>query len=360
MNQLPFADMHCDTLERSFLEGDDYVRAGDGMQSFEKMSQAGQLLQFYAIFFPRRRTWGKYFKEGMPFREFPEDEIFYGGLVDVFHRELALASDYMAPAFYADEVRKNREEGKASAILTIEDGRIVMGNMDRLKKLREDNVRAIALTWNDENCFGYPNSEDPAVMNKGLTPFGKEAVAVMEELDILVDVSHLSDGGFYDVAALAKKPFIASHSDCRALTDHPRNLTDDMIRVLAEKGGIAGLNFYGFFCNPTAGTGAKRKVTGTGTKSLTAGTDAKSLTADEAKRVPGKIDGMCRHLFHMWEVGGEDFPALGSDFDGINPAAEIADSTQVQRLFDELHFRGMPDRIIEKIAYQNVMRILAR
>lgn len=138
-------------------------------------------------------------------------------------------------------------------MLTVEDGRMVNGSFDRLEQLAKTGVRAIALTWNFENCFGAPNSRDPKIMSKGLSAFGKEAIEAMNELGILVDVSHLSDGGFYDVAKISKKPFVATHSDCRALAAHPRNLTDDMIRLLAQKGGVSGINFAPAFLDDTQG-----------------------------------------------------------------------------------------------------------
>lgn len=108
-----------------------------------------------------------------------------------------------------------------SAVLTMEDGRMVNGEMEKLEYLYEEGVRAISLTWNGANCFGFPNSREKEIMEAGLTSFGKEALERMNELGILIDVSHLSDGGFYDVARISKKPFAATHSNCRALTPIP-------------------------------------------------------------------------------------------------------------------------------------------
>ena len=135
-------------------------------------------------------------------------------------------------------------------------------------------VRLITLTWNDENSLGYPHTFRGNRGKWGLKPFGKEAVSYMETLGIVPDVSHLSDDGFYDVADVTKKPFVASHSNCRALSPASRNLTDEMIRILAERGGVAGLNFYPGFLN-------------------------REQTDQESR-----IACMCDHVEHMRNVGG--------------------------------------------------------
>lgn len=200
--------------------------------------------------------------------------------------------------------------------------------MDRLGYFYSMGVRAMALTWNYPNCFGSPNSTDTRVMHTGLTPFGKEAVGVMNDIGMLIDVSHLSDGGFYDVARLSRKPFAATHSNCRALSPHPRNLTDDMIRMLSEKGGVAGLNFYGPFLS------------------------------DDITETHSRVEDMCAHVLHMLKVGGEDCIALGTDFDGMDGSFEIGSPTQMWRLFDALKRKGLTARQLEKLASGNALRVL--
>jgi membrane dipeptidase len=165
-------------------------------------------------------------------------------------------------------------------------------------------------------------------MSKGLKPFGKDAVHRMNELGMVIDVSHLSDGGFYDVAAISEKPFVASHSNCRTLSPHQRNLTDDMIRTLAEKGGIAGINFGPEFLNAT--------------------TDIKE---NSAKLISA-------HARHFINVGGSDCVALGSDFDGIQGNLEIGKVENMPLLFDQFSRDGLSDDIIEKIAWKNALRTL--
>jgi membrane dipeptidase len=162
-------------------------------------------------------------------------------------------------------------------------------------------------------------------MSRGLKPFGKEAVRRMNELGILIDVSHLSDGGFSDVAALSAKPFTASHSNCRSLSPHPRNLTDEQIRLLASRGGVIGLNFAPPFLG------------GDGSDSTAA------LISAHARRLK--------------KTGGMDCIALGSDFDGIRGNLEISGVEKMPLLFEQLSRDGFTSGEIEQIAWKNALRI---
>ena len=240
-------------------------------------------------------------------------------------------SDYVAPARNYAELSGNRAAGKLSAFLTIENGFLVRGKFENIKKVYDMGVRLITLTWNDPNCFGFCHSANPEEMKRGLTDFGKEGVEYMQELGMLVDVSHLSDGGFWDVAELSKragKPFVASHSNCRALCPATRNLTNEMIHALADCGGVAGLNFEPSFLNADC--------------------------ADKLSRVTR----MCDHVIHLIDKGGIECVGIGTDFDGIRGEFEIADCTDMDLLFAALHLRGLSDDAIEKIAYGNVARVV--
>jgi len=215
-----------------------------------------------------------------------------------------------------------------AAFFTIEDGRSVDGKMEKIKTYRDMGVSLISLTWNQENCFGFPNSPNAEQMNKGLTAFGKEAIEEMNRLGMLVDVSHLSDGGFWDVAEITKKPFVASHSNCRALSSHPRNLTDEMLKKLAEKGGIAGLNFCGAFLN------------------------------EDTNCTESRVDAMVSHILHMTRVGGLECAAIGTDFDGISGMLELRSPDKMEKLFDALQKAGLSQDAIEKVAWKNARRVL--
>ncbi len=320
----PYVDMHCDTLLRSMLKGSSSLYDGEGMQSIKKMREAGQMCQFFAVFFPPR---------DMPAQDgfqLPEDEVLWRMLTDNLTKEVEAHSDIIAMARSAEEIRDNFAAGKMSAVLSIEDGRMVNGDMERLISLKEQGVCAISLTWNFPNCFGAPNSKDRTVMNTGLTPFGKEAVGVMNDLGILVDVSHLSDGGFWDVVKLTRKPFVATHSNCRALCPHTRNLTDEMIRALSEKGGVSGINFGPEFLN-----------------------------ADTACK-DSRVEELVAHVLHFIKVGGEDCVGLGTDFDGIGGSFEIGHPTEMDKLFAALSQKGLTERQLDKLGSGNVLRVMEK
>lgn len=315
---IPYLDLHCDTLEIGFLKKkEDIFEFPEAMIDIRRMRGAGMFGQFFAMFFPpQEREW------------MPEDEVYYQALKKLFYDSLGKHEDCIAFAGNAVEAEKNFREGKLSAFLTMEDGRHVQGKLENIKRFYDDGVRLITLTWNYENCFGAPNSREKSIMEKGLTGFGKEAVGYMNELGMLIDVSHLSDGGFYDVAELSKKPFVASHSNARALSPHPRNLTDDMIKKLAECGGVSGVNFYGAF-----------------------------LQAD-ASSEKSTVEALIAHIKYMTNIGGEEVVALGTDFDGICGELEIGNPLQMQLLFDRLKKEGFSANQIEKFAYRNALRVL--
>ena len=322
---MQFIDMHCDSLMHLLLkdpEGSNLYDSKVTSVDFKRMQEGGQLAQFFAMFLPPIESF-KYL--GI---DPISDEDYIAGCRERLLRNVAEHSDIIAMAYNGDQIEENRKAGKMSAVLTIEDGRSVLGKMENLERYYGLGVRAITLTWNDENCFGAPNSKDPEIMQKGLTPFGKEAVAYMQELGILVDVSHLSDGGFYDVADICRKPFVATHSNCRAIGPHQRNLTDDMIRVLADKGGVAGINFGPEFLNP----------------------DVECRDSTVAL--------MARHARHMADIGGVDVIGLGSDLDGIMGNLEIYDCAQMYKLEDALSKEGFSGDDIEKIFYKNVLRVM--
>ena len=312
-------DLHCDTILFCF-EGNQSLRQFGGHINLEKLISGGCLAQCFALFIPTYETAVQYLH-----REYDPWEL-YGMLLDCYRRNLADSADYLRPALSADQVRENREKGFLSSILTVEDGVEIDGKLSRFDRVYDDGVRMMTLTWNYENCMGYPNSSDPKEHSRGLKPFGVEAVGKMNELGMIIDVSHLSEGGFYDVAAHSKKPFVASHSCCRALRDHPRNLTDDQLRVLADAGGVVGINFYDQFLGGRDGYTA--------------------------------VDDIVRHILHVRDVAGVDAIAFGSDFDGIESELEFGDYAGFPQLLRALEKHFTEDEI-DKISSENFLRVFS-
>lgn len=321
---MKFIDLHCDTLMKT-MEKDSSIRLLENDRTsvdFKRMKEGGTLAQFFAVFLPSREMMLEYVGRVV------EDDEYIGTLVDTLKGEIHENSDMIGLAGSYDDILSNHRKGRMSAILTIEDGRSVQGSLDKLKHYHDMGIRLISLTWNFENCFGYPNSDDRNVMEKGLKSFGKEAIQYMNDLGMIIDVSHLSDGGFLDVARISRKPFVASHSNAREISPHKRNLTDQMIRILGEKGGVAGINFAPHFLQPDTTT--ERST----------------------------VELMVRHLNHMKNVGGEDVVALGSDFDGIGGDLEVDSIEKMPMIFEALQKDGWSSGQIEKLAYRNTLRVI--
>ena len=318
-------DMHCDTLLGTGYGEEIDLYENNKAVDFKRVKAAGFTAQFYAMcLMPEESFLAKGMKK-------PSDADFMDALSGCFYKNLEKYSDYAAFAGNLDDMLRNEKEGKISCFLTAEDGNGINGTLAGLEKMYKMGIRLISITWNHENCLGYPNSFDPEKMALPLKPFGCEMIDAMNRMGIIADVSHLSDGGFWDVVRICKenhKPFVASHSDCRALTPHSRNLTDEMIRAIAECGGAIGVNFSAGFISP----------------------DIHSHTS--------RIDDMVRHMKHMYQVGGIECMALGGDLDGIRGDLEIDSVDKVPLLIDRLHKEGFTSSELDKLTYDNMYRVI--
>ena len=306
-------DMHTDTLLKLYKNGSHNLAENDLHVDIRKLRAADSYIQCMALFNRKPDT-------GYTYDYLADFAAFSTGVLKEHSADLTTVTSL-------DEVEKNRAQGKLSVLLTIEDMGPVCGNLDHIRELYDLGFRMMSITWNHENSLGYPNSKEPQEMAKGLKEFGIQAVELMNELGIVVDVSHLSDGGFYDVAKHSRKPFVASHSNARAITNVSRNLTDEMIKILADAGGVTGINFYGTFLS-----------------------DDKIST----------VDAMLRHIIHIRKVGGIDCLAIGTDFDGIDGELEIDNISKIGLLSSALERAGFTQEEIEKIFYKNALRVSHR
>ena len=320
------ADMHCDTISALYWRkkrGCAEHLVSDSLSiDLRKMQAGGYCLQNFAVFVDMEQV------------EDPLETALE--MIRLYGQELELCSGEMAPVLCWEDICKNREQGKISAMLTIEEGGILKGDLSNLERLYHLGVRMICLSWNHPNEIGLPNLQRDRSGNplftlrsdRGLTDFGLEVVREAQRLGMIVDVSHLSDGGFWDVAQHTQKPFVASHSNAQAVCGVCRNLTDEMIRALADRGGVMGINFCeDFLCM-------------------------------ENKRQPGMLlDAIIRHIRHIIQVGGEDCCGLGSDLDGIEGNRDIRTAADMERLVRRLEEEKLPPRQIDKICGGNVLRV---
>ena len=306
-------DLHCDTV--TMLKKGETIRESHCKVSLANLKESDTLVQCFAAFIPTG-----YFpapvRKGLVQRQF--DRIY-----DNYQRMLAQHPEEMRPVLKAEDIETCRSDGKIGTLLTLEDGGIMGEDLANVEAFYDKGVRLVTLTWNSQNPIGFPRAKDPDKMARGLKPYGFQVLEELERLGMAVDVSHLSDGGFWDVIRQGKKPPLASHSNARDVWNHPRNLTDDMIRALAQKGGIMGLNFGPEFLGEGKGN---------------------------------RVEDMVRHMRHICQVGGEDVMALGSDFDGIGGENEVASPADCKKLYEALQKSGFSERQLEKIWWKNAAR----
>lgn len=303
-------DLHCDTIDKLM----DYPSANLLENNFSvdinKLKKTNSLAQVFALYFDL-----DVYKRN-PYNRFEK-------MANRFYEQIEEYNDYIALAKSYSDIIENERKNKLSAILSIEEGGAINGNIENLHRIYDKGVRLITLCWNYENELGYPHNMHE---NKdlGLKSLGFETVERMNELGMIIDVSHLNDGGFYDVARISKKPFIASHSNSRTITNHTRNLSDDMIKVLANSGGITGINFCKFFLGDM---------------------------------YISKIDDIINHIKHIVNIGGIDVVSMGTDFDGIPNGVEIEDISEMYKLENAMLKAGFKEEEIEKIMYKNALRL---
>jgi membrane dipeptidase len=214
-------------------------------------------------------------------------------------------------------------EQKFAAVLTAENANFLAGDLGNIAMAAQRGVRMATLVWNGENELGAG-----AGARGSLTAFGRAAVAEMERCGIIVDVSHLNDEGFWDLCKIAKKPFVASHSNARAVANRSRNLTDAQICEIVRRKGLIGLNFYTNF-----------------------------LRADGWEP---SLDDLYRHAVHFLELGAADALALGSDYDGAKTPPDLDSVEKSLRIFSYFLSRGMPEKTADAILFKNAWRFFQR
>lgn len=318
------ADMHCDTFYEIYKarKRNEPIELKDNNLniSIQKMKKGDYLIQNFAMFTHIKKT---------------KDPITYiQEMIDLFYQEIEKNKDDIEIAYSYQDIINHYKNHKMSALLTLEEGDVVNHDLSYLRNYYRLGVRMITLTWNYKNSLGYPNVNDHCDgygvydNEHGLTEFGIQYIQECERLGIIIDVSHLSDAGFYDVLKYTKAPFVASHSNVRNICNHGRNMTDDMIIQLASRGGVIGINY------------------------------AASFLDQETKQ--SKVSNMVKHIQYIKNLVGIDYVGLGSDFDGISQNLEMRDCSYLPLLEQELYKKRFSKEEVEKIFYKNVLRLYQR
>lgn len=313
MDSISVFDAHCDTISRCWREYEG-LDCNSGSLSLERTACFRRYCQFFALWTAEGYT-------GYPIGA-ESVERAYWALLRCFKDQMKRNQDKIIQCRTAQDVEQANRCGKAAAFLSVEGAELLGCSPDRLPQAAEDGVVAINLTWNHANAVSGSSQEEPG---RGLSTLGRSFVEKMEDLHILVDVSHLSEAGFWDVAAMARRPFIASHSNAKSVWDHTRNLTDGQINAIIKNQGVIGLNFYEGF------VGGSRD-----------------------------LDAVRAHLDHILELGGASCVALGGDWDGCDLIADLPAIDSLPRLYEYLLCHGYHETVVRDLFYNNLMRVVSQ
>ena len=349
-------DTHDDTTQRLLDPAFDIgVRHSDGNVDIPRMREGGLGALFFSVYIPGTITGPQAIKQAL-------DQI------DAVRETVAKYPKDLMFARTADDIRRAHAEGKIACLMGVEGGHMIADDLGVLRIYGALGVRYMTLTHMVNTDWADSSTDKPA--HNGLTDFGKQVVREMNRLGIMVDISHVSDKTFYDALAVSQAPLIASHSSCRALCSAPRNMTDDMIRALAAKGGVIQINYHAGFLSNQYRAADTPEID-------------KEIDAEVAKRCAGKIGcdevedntvtrefmeqgklprvdwtAIVDNIDHAVKVGGVDHVGLGSDFDGSVMPFGMEDASHLPQITDALLKRGYSDADVGKILGGNTLRVM--
>jgi membrane dipeptidase len=307
-------------------------KSGKTQTDIPRMKEGGLDAEFFAIYVA-----AKYAKEGGSTRRAMD-------MINDVYEQARRHPKSLEMAFTSGDIRRIHKSGKISALMGIEGGHAIEDSLSALRQFYKLGVRYMTLTHTNTNNWADSAGgiNNPAEKRHGgLSDFGREVVREMNRLGMMVDISHVADGTFWDAIETSQAPVIASHSSCRALTNVPRNLTDDMLKALAKNRGVVMINFYSGFIN---------------TEYAKPGAPAPAKAANKST-----MDMLMRHFEHAIKVAGIDHVGIGSDFDGVDGLlpAGMEDVSKLPAITYELLKRGYSDADVKKVLGENLLRVMA-
>ena len=351
-------DTHIDTPQRILIEKIDLgQRLPSGHVDIPRMREGGLDALFFSIWVDSPFAGGAAVKRTLQ-------------LIDVVDRTIAAHPKDLALATSAGEVTRAVRSGKIAALMGIEGGHAIADDLAMLRLYRKLGVSYMTLTWANPTRWADSSGKenrDKVEAPDGLNDFGREVVREMNRIGMIVDISHVSDKTFADVLAVTDKPVIASHSSCRALTDVPRNMTDDMLRALAKNGGVVGINYGSGFLDAAYRKRSEASKKPDPTPPAGVAGDVEALAAwryatlfgPSAAVEPPPLESLIDHIDHAAKVAGVDHVGLGSDFDGVPSLPRgMEDVSHLPRITQALLARGYTDPQIQKILGGNFLRVL--
>lgn len=352
-------DSHCDTPSHILRLRDLSLDNEFAQVDFPKLKKGKVDGAFFALYIPAAL-------------DVDAAKEYLGRMLDGVKRTLSENQDKATLTVSRSQALQNKAEGRLSVFLGLENGSPLGDGdqaIDMLRRLYDEGVRYITLCHSRDNQI-CDSCASQSHKWGGLSPFGKRLVSEMNSIGMLVDVSHLSDSSFYDVLACSDKPVVATHSCCRALAGHPRNMTDEMIRALAQRGGVIQINFYPVFLDSRfaeilAESGIQERGERVEAEFIAEPSDdAKRRAWNDVQKELMALDRpsyklIADHIDHVVELVGIDHVGLGSDFDGIDVTPEgMEDVSMLPKLFEELRARGYAEDDLIKIAGGNFLRVL--
>jgi membrane dipeptidase len=351
-------DTHDDTTQRLLAPGFDIgVRHTDGSIDIPRMREGGLGAIFFSIWMSGTVTGPEAVKRSLDQFDAVRE------MVRTHAKDLVLCTT-------ATEIRRAHADGKIAVLIGVEGGHMIDSDLAVLRSYAALGARYMTLTHYLNDEWADSSTDKPA--HNGLTDFGKEVVREMNRQGMMVDISHVSDKTFYDALAISQAPMIASHSSCRALCDHPRDMTDDMIKALASKGGVIHINYYmGFLSqeyrdamksNPDLDKQMQAEIE----KRCGKNEDCQLREGDNLVReavAAGKLprvtwEAIIQHIDHAVKLVGADHVGLGSDFDGANMPYGMEDVSMIPKITDALLKKGYSEADIRKILGENTLRVM--
>ena len=345
-------DSHMDTIQRVFYGHVDLSkRSSDGHSDFPRLREGGMHAPFFALWVPTYYGGAEAVRKTLDLRDTMQM------VLDQFKDQIELATT-------APDIERIVKSGKISIFLTIEGGHQIDDDLAVLRMYYRMGIRSMTLSHFQNNNWADSSTDKP--VHNGLTDFGKNVVREMNRLGMLVDVSHVSDKTFYDAIAVSSKPVILSHSSCRAISDVPRNVTDDMIRALGKNGGVMGINFGEGFISPKDAEALRKTIASNNAAPVLTGKALDDYAAKDYQKELGghykaqaTIEDVVAHIDHVVKIAGIDHVGIGSDFDGITgPPQGLEDVSKMPALTAALLKHGYSEGDIKKILGGNYLRVI--
>jgi membrane dipeptidase len=345
-------DSHIDTVQRVLVMGEDLGKRWDvGHVDLPRLREGGTHAPFFALWVP------VYFPGAEAVRRTLDLRDAMQSMLDAHQDEMELATT-------AADIRRIVKQRKIAVFLTVEGGHTIDDDLRVLRMYYQLGIRSMTLTHSRNNNWADSATDKPA--HNGLTDFGKEVVREMNRLGMIVDVSHVADKTFYDALEVTSKPVIVSHSSMRALSDVPRNVSDEMLWALAKNGGVVGISFGEGFVNPADAEALRSAIETETTAPLMTGRTLDDYAAEDVRKLFGTrvkvaatVEDVANHIEHAVKIAGIDHVGIGSDYDGVSgPPNGLDDVSRMPALIEVLLERGYTERDVKKIWGENYLRVI--